>query len=105
MVEGEPARDALAPLAREDYERVIADEELMSMCSEIAVIDTRITDLLSRAESGESGRLWRQLSAQMRSVDAARHPEAVAREITSLRQIIDEGSSAGGDCMNRVFFP
>jgi hypothetical protein len=48
---------------REDYDRAIADEELMSLRSEIAVIDVRITDLLMRADSGESGRLWRQLSA------------------------------------------
>jgi hypothetical protein len=78
---------------RADYDRAIADEELMSLRSEIAVIDTRINDLLTRADSGESGRLWRQLSAQMRAVDAARDPEAVEREMTTLQQIIRAGSA------------
>jgi hypothetical protein len=78
---------------RDDYDRAIADEELMSLRSEIAVLDARITDLLTRADSGESGRLWRHLSAQMRAVDAARDPGAVEREMTRLQKLIHEGSA------------
>lgn len=80
---------------RADYDRAIADEELMSLRSEIAVIDARINDLLTRADSGESGRLWRQLSAQMQAVDAARNPETVEREMTKTRQLIHAGDADG----------
>jgi hypothetical protein len=80
---------------RQDYERAIADEELMSLRSEIAVLDARITDLLTRADSGESGHLWRQLSAQMRTVDASPDPESAQIAMTKLQQIIAAGSADG----------
>ena len=78
---------------RADYERAIADEELMSLRAEIAVLDARINDLLVRADSAESGRLWRQLSAQMRAVDAAVDPESATATMTKLQQIIHAGAA------------
>jgi hypothetical protein len=78
---------------RADYDRAITDEELMSLRSDIAVLDARITDLLARADSGESGRLWRQLAAQMRAVDVSVDPESAKAAMTKLQQIIQDGDA------------
>jgi hypothetical protein len=46
----------------ERYLESLADPELLSLRSEIALVDSRVTELLGRVGSGESGPAWRKLS-------------------------------------------
>lgn len=42
----------------ERYQQAAADPELLALRDEIALIDARLNDLLSRVEAGEAGVLW-----------------------------------------------
>lgn len=44
----------------EHYADAINDPELLNLRQEIALAEARITDLLSRVDSGESGELWQE---------------------------------------------
>lgn len=46
---------------RARYEESRADPELLEMRSEIGLTDARLSELLSRVDSGESGAVWDQL--------------------------------------------
>lgn len=52
----------LPPRMVEAYEASLKDPELLSLREEISLVDARITDLLKRIDTGESGRLWGLLS-------------------------------------------
>lgn len=40
------------------YEKGVHDRELLNMREDVALIDARVTDLLSRVDTGEAGRIW-----------------------------------------------
>lgn len=46
----------------ERYKQGVADEQLLVLADEIALIDSRLADLLSRVDTGESGQLWANLT-------------------------------------------
>jgi hypothetical protein len=46
------------------YEAAAKDPELLSMTSEIALLDARLADVLTRVDAGESGRLWKSLRSE-----------------------------------------
>ena len=43
------------------YEDALNDPQLMDLKRSVAVIDSRLIDLLGRVDSGESGALWREI--------------------------------------------
>ena len=45
----------------ERYKQGIGDEQLLVLTDEIALLDSRLADLLSRVDTGESGSLWSSL--------------------------------------------
>lgn len=45
------------------YHQSMADPEYLSLKNEIALLDARIEDLLKRVDTGESGKLWKNLKA------------------------------------------
>lgn len=45
----------------ETYQAARADDRLLELRDEIALLDARITDVLKRVDTGESGGLWRQV--------------------------------------------
>jgi hypothetical protein len=49
------------------YHEVLADPELTSLRSELALVDARLIELLGRVHSGESGALWRALRKAYRA--------------------------------------
>jgi hypothetical protein len=55
------------------YEASLDDGRLLQMREEIALLDSRIVDLLARVDSGESGRLWARLAEVQREFSIARH--------------------------------
>jgi hypothetical protein len=46
---------------RERFERALGDPELLSMTPEIAAMDARVSQLMERLSTGESGKAWRKL--------------------------------------------
>lgn len=57
----------------EHYADAINDPELLNLRQEIALAEARITDLLSRVDSGESGKLWKQARAAWQQLNQARN--------------------------------
>lgn len=47
----------------ERYVESVNDPELLNLSAEIALVDSRVSDVLGRVDSGESGRRWRELGA------------------------------------------
>src|SRR5688572_7711861 len=69
---------------RERYEQAADDPELLSLRSEVALVDARLVDLLSRVDTGESGALWAELRRAYRAFARARlagddEPAALAK--------------------------
>jgi hypothetical protein len=48
----------------EQYERAAGDGDLLVLRDEVAVVDTRLAELLSKLDSGESGAAWSEALAQ-----------------------------------------
>jgi hypothetical protein len=57
---------------QERYEQAEADPELLSLKSEVALVDARLADLLSRVDTGESGQRWADLRRAYRAFIRAR---------------------------------
>lgn len=64
---------ALPKRLAQRYEEAEQDPELLSLRSELSLIDTRLHDVLQRVDSGDSGRLWRafkdEVEAQEKNVN------------------------------------
>jgi hypothetical protein len=78
------------------YEAAAHDPELLELREHIALTDARITDLLSRVDTGESGQLWRQAQAAMhrfRREQAHGHIEAMQRALGWIERLITEGAA------------
>lgn len=61
----------------ERYEQAVTDDELLALRDDIALLDSRVSDLLSRVDRGEAGKLWTDakgafidLKASMKSGDS-----------------------------------
>lgn len=70
------------------------DPELLSMASEIQLLDTRIDDVIKRGEAGESGALWRELRKTYREMQEARRlkkSDDMALKLADLGHLIDRG--------------
>lgn len=44
------------------YEQAVNDPQLLELSHEVALIDARLSDLLNRIETGETGQLWQDIS-------------------------------------------
>jgi hypothetical protein len=76
------------------YQAAQADQRLLYLKDEIALVDARIQDLLSRADSGEAGIHWRQIKklygdilSGSREGDMAK----VNKALGQMRGVIDAG--------------
>lgn len=78
----------------ENYEAAKNDPNLLSVRDDMALLEARIRDLLKRVDSGESGRLWRQLretyQAFRRATNAGEDDEA-KRLLSEIGQLINAG--------------
>lgn len=74
------------------YEATVADPDLLSATSEIALMTARLEDLLKRADSGESSRIWGKLSE---AVDEFEDKSAMgmptSNEVARIRKLCDAG--------------
>ena len=78
----------------ERYENSLKDDELIELNNEIAVIESRIGDLLTRVETGESGLLWKKtkdLYIDIKDSVKRNDQVAFARYLNDLGKIINSG--------------
>ena len=76
------------------YRAAGLDPELLSLREEVALVDARIMDLLTRVDTGESGALWRDVHAAMTRFEQrqARHDvKGMTEAFTRLQHLISRG--------------
>lgn len=74
------------------YETAQVDEEWIALKDEVALTDARLTDLLARVDTGESGALWRDLQKAYGDLQAARSdPIKLALQLNVLGRLITQG--------------
>lgn len=72
--------DYLPKRMRDDYHQAIANPEYLALRQDIALVDSRITDLMRQVDGGEPGRLWAELQGARRDYAAAqRIPDKLER--------------------------
>jgi len=78
----------------ERYHESQNDRELLALREEIALLDTRLSDLITRIDSGESGALWgkaRALMSQYNEAVQMGDPAQMQAKIHALRALIEKG--------------
>ena len=87
---------ALPPRLLATFAESLNDPELLSLRREISLVDARLTDLLSRVDTGEAGRLWREARdamKQFRLARAAGDTVNMNRYLGEIEQILGRGVS------------
>lgn len=85
-------------------EEAQSDPELLSLRSEIELIDARVADLLQRVESGESGATWKQLARHWKDFQRHRAANNTAKTeelLLLLAESIGQGL-ADHDCWTEI---
>lgn len=91
-----------------NFEAAAADPELLNLGYDIALVEARMIELVKRADSGESGRLWRELRSvyyEMRKAQRERRMGDFAALFDQLGDLISAGHSdsmAWGEAMQLV---
>jgi hypothetical protein len=78
------------------YEDALADPELLDLNQSIALIDTRLVDLLGRVDNGEPGKLWFNLRKAFSELDAAirlKDTKVMAESLAALDELTRRGAS------------
>ena len=78
------------------YHEAAKDPDLLVARHEIALCDSRLADLISRVDSGESGELWKNAAKAMddlRLSRASKDSGLMADALNSLEQIITAGAA------------
>jgi len=71
------------------YQEARADGELLALREDIALTDARLSDLLSRVDTGESGGLWRSLMAARDELLACRQASDIKGQMAALNLIME----------------
>lgn len=74
-----------------EYEGAQRDSELLNLREDIALLDARLSDLLKRVDSGESGKVWRELRAAWKAVKRAPSEADATYAIADLGSLIEHG--------------
>jgi len=76
------------------YQEARADAALLGLRDEVGLIDARLSDVLGRVDTGESGRLWRQLGAAWAHLQECRSdPAALAAALNVVGDLITAGDA------------
>lgn len=73
------------------YEHAQQDPELLDLRDDIALLDARLSDLLKRVDSGESGQLWKDLRAAWKAVTTATTEDERSMALAELGPLIARG--------------
>jgi hypothetical protein len=79
------------------YQEARADGELLALREDIALTDARLSDLLSRVDTGESGALWRSLMAARDELLARRKASDTLGQMAALNLIMELISQGHAD--------
>lgn len=79
------------------YEEMRGDAELLEMREEIGLVDTRLADLLSRVDTGESGALWQGLMKARIDLLAAKRGNDIIGQSLALNKMLDLISQGHAD--------
>lgn len=86
---------------RKTYDKVLSDPETLNAAEEVALLKTRIGQLVSRLQTGETGSVWgdlqaaySELSAVVRSPDP--DPARFTEALNALGQVINRGADIEG---------
>jgi hypothetical protein len=69
------------------YQEAVADDELLALREDIALVDARLSDVLRRVDSGESGQLWSRLQGQYAEMLKARRAGDALAQAEALNEI------------------
>lgn len=79
------------------YTASAADPALLELRSDIALVDSRLEDLLSRVDTGESGAIWRSLLKRKEELILAKRANDTAGQITAVNAILELISKGHAD--------
>jgi hypothetical protein len=77
------------------YQAMVHDSKLLELRDEIAMTDARITDVLQRVDTGESGMLWCQGQAAMRRFareQAKGNVDGMQRALVQVQRLLTQGA-------------
>ena len=80
----------------ERYQTAAADSELLELRQEVALVDARLSDLLQRVDTGESGKLWADVFStweDMKTAVAAKDKKKQQQAAAKLDALISRGAS------------
>ena len=78
----------------EQYQEGLKDDDLLALRDEISLVRSRLTDLLQRVDSKESGHLWKLLQKEANLFDKANREqrmEDASEHLTEIRRLIRVG--------------
>jgi hypothetical protein len=78
---------------RDDYEAARIDPKLLDLNEEIAMVNARAKDLMTRVETGESGHLWHELRSAYANLEKAKTGVEQLAAIAELGRLIKRGTS------------
>jgi hypothetical protein len=76
------------------YREALEDQNLLALRDEIALIESRVRDLIQRVDTGESSHLWKSLQKTWQDLSAARQHgdgQAMAEALNEMGQLIARG--------------
>lgn len=83
----------------DDYQASLDNPNKLVLDEDIALIESRLADVLRRVDSGESGQVWRELRDARRELEVARRiPDkdlrsaAIASAVSAMCDLIDRGT-------------
>ena len=77
------------------YEEALADDTLLELRSDVALLDVRISEALQRANAGEGGQLWPQLKDALRNFLKGltkRDSEGMRAPLQAMEHLIERGA-------------
>lgn len=80
----------------ERYQEAVSDDELLALRDDIALLDSRVADLLGRVDRGEAGRLWTEAKSAFRDLKSAmqgKDSTALLKAVDSLDGVLGRGLS------------
>lgn len=89
-IHGRYSKDLPTHLAAR-FKASMDDPDVLNLTSEIALLDSRIGELLGRVYTGESGQFWRELKALFKQWDNTRDADEKEELLGQIRWIINEG--------------
>ena len=76
----------------EKYQEARTDGDLLALRDDIALVDSRLEDMLGRVDTGESGEMWASLLSSLEECKKQRHKLDNARRTQDQKKILDAES-------------